>query len=477
MLCCGACDLKPIFHTMEFTLSETNRGKKSLLYEQNTYRVDRITQDDCISWRCTMKTCKGRLRTNSSMTEITSLIQDHNHDVDSKKIVRQQLRVAVKREAPDEFTSRPSKVIRRELHRFNDELLDTRDIKNVAQSLYRERRKTYPALPKDRAEVHEVLKNIDTQTKKGENFILENNQDTGIIILTCETNLKFLADSTEEIFVDGTFKSCPKYFFQLYSIHGMKNGHFIPLVFALLPGKTEEIYRLMWTSLINICSSKNLVIKVPVIHVDFEYAMYKILIEIFFDAKIKFCRFHLGQAWWRKIQSLGLSLEYKDNDSEIGKWLKSFFGLHFLEPADVEECFVEDLMTIAPQDERCVKFADYLVDNYLTAESKYPPSLWAETPSTNKRTTNSVESFHAHLNAQFYMSHPSIFIFMDVLQKLQSITYVKMRSCHQPRRPEKSEREKVEFSIAQFEKFEKGDLTRHGYLKSVGYRFGAKIDL
>jgi hypothetical protein len=45
---------------------------------------------------------------------------------------------------------------------------------------------------------------------------------------------------------------------------------------------------------------------------------------------IKECHFHLFQAWWRKIQSLGLATEYKSEESVIGKWLQVFFGLSFL---------------------------------------------------------------------------------------------------------------------------------------------------
>jgi hypothetical protein len=41
--------------------------------------------------------------------------------------------------------------------------------------------------------------------------------------------------------------------------------------------------------------------------------------------------------WCRKIQKTGLSTEYKDNESNTGKWLKSFFGLAFLDPSDVED--------------------------------------------------------------------------------------------------------------------------------------------
>jgi hypothetical protein len=37
------------------------------------------------------------------------------------------------------------------------------------------------------------------------------------------------------------------------------------------------------------------------------------------------------------MQNLGLSQDYKDSDSEIGKWLKQALA-HFLDPPEVEDC-------------------------------------------------------------------------------------------------------------------------------------------
>jgi hypothetical protein len=34
---------------------------------------------------------------------------------------------------------------------------------------------------------------------------------------------------------------------------------------------------------------------------------------------LKRCRFHLAQSWFRKIQKLGLSNDYKDKTSNNGK--------------------------------------------------------------------------------------------------------------------------------------------------------------
>jgi hypothetical protein len=48
----------------------------------------------------------------------------------------------------------------------------------------------------------------------------------------------------------------------------------------------------------------------------------------------------------------------------------------------------------------------YLVENYVTNDSKFPLSTWAD----EKRTNNAVDSYLAHLNEQFYSPHPTMII-------------------------------------------------------------------
>ena len=47
----------------------------------------------------------------------------------------------------------------------------------------------YPTLPKAREEVHEALQSIVTITSKDEQFVLENNTETAIVILSCSSKL------------------------------------------------------------------------------------------------------------------------------------------------------------------------------------------------------------------------------------------------------------------------------------------------
>ncbi|CAC5387124.1 unnamed protein product [Mytilus coruscus] len=125
---------------------------------------------------------------------------------------------------------------------MEESLLDRKDLKNVAMSLYIERRKNMPRLPKCRADIREALDAIDTTTNKSQTFTLVNDQRN---------------------------------------------------------------------------------------------------------------RFHLGQNWWRRIQTIGLSTEYKERSSEVGKWPNQLFGLAFLSPEEIEDCFVEDIMAVTPQNEKC----------------------------------------------------------------------------------------------------------------------------
>jgi len=73
----------------------------------------------------------------------------------------------------------------------------------------------------------------------------------------------------------------------------------------------------------------NVTLNLKRILVDFEVAIHSAIANVWPEIEIKGCRFHLGQSWWRKIQEIGLSAEYKDRSSEVGKFLKYFLVCNF----------------------------------------------------------------------------------------------------------------------------------------------------
>jgi len=57
-------------------------------------------------------------------------------------------------------------------------------------------------------------------------------------------------------------------------------------------------------------------------------------------------------------------------------WFHLIFGLSLLPYSEVDDCFVEDLMSIKPLSEKLIEFSDYLVDtSYISSSSTFPPSL------------------------------------------------------------------------------------------------------
>jgi hypothetical protein len=50
--------------------SETSKGNKSLLYDGFAFRIDRVLKSGDISWRCTVKNCKGRIKTDDHSSVI-----------------------------------------------------------------------------------------------------------------------------------------------------------------------------------------------------------------------------------------------------------------------------------------------------------------------------------------------------------------------------------------------------------------------
>ena len=86
-------------------------------------------------------------------------------------------------------------------------------------------------------------------------------------------------------------------------------------------------------------------------------------------------------------------------------------------------------------------------------------------------------TFHAHFNAQFYARHPNIFIFLDLLQQIQTSTYITIRSLDTPSLQRRMEVEKMIYSLEKYQDYLSGTTTRYTYISSLGYKFSARTDM
>lgn len=145
----------------------------------------------------------------------------------------------------------------------------------------------------------------------------------------------------------------------------------------MLKDKSEQTYTSTSNVLNTLCLKIDSNFKPNIIYIDFEKAIHNSITCIWPNISIRGCQFHLGQAWWRKIQSLGLASQYS-NDDLIRQYLTYIFGLSFLNPAEVEDMFSMGLAAIQPLDDKITQFSDYLVDTYISEDSIIPPHVWVE---------------------------------------------------------------------------------------------------
>lgn len=452
---------------MEFITSE--KLKTLLIVDSYKFNFQKLLKSDVQRWVCIDRNCKCALKISADRKFILEKLHEHNHEnVNEKVLNRQRVSNSLKRKAMTDISSRPAKLICQELKREDVHTLDTKDIGLIRRNMHRARLTKHPVLPKSMEETHDSVGQLDIRTNKDENFLLVNDKEANIIIFSTTSNLELLCKS-EKIFVDGTFKSCPKFFYQIFTLIGFINNVYIPLVFSLLPGKTKVMYTQLFEHIQYQC--RNLIGKQfsPIeILADFESAIHGAIEDMWPNTTRRGCRFHLGQSWWKRMQNVGLAKIYQEK-SEESDFLKCFFGLPFLHPDNVLDCFTDDFMSLQPDDNiKIVQFTDYVFENYISPEAPFPPEIWARYSSDLTRTTNACESYHAKLNSSFYTAHPNIYNFIDVLLEFQCNTYVKSRSSRV------CINVKETFVQKEMLKLNQNIISTFEFVKNVSYKFQPK---
>ena len=139
---------------------------------------------------------------------------------------------------------------------------------------------------------------------------------------------------------------------------------------------------------------------------------------------------------------------------------------------EVEDVFINELMTIQPTNSNVTKFTDYIVENYISSTSTFPPILWASNTISSERTTNACESFHASFSSNFYSSHPNVFVFLKAIIETQTSTYIAINSTEEDKYT--SNRAYLVKKVAiesLIEKYKSGKITSKEFLKSVSYYY------
>ncbi|KFD45438.1 hypothetical protein M513_13687 [Trichuris suis] len=58
--------------------------------------------------------------------------------------------------------------------------------------------------------------------------------------------------------MDGTFKTAPMVFYQIYTIHAPVGSRIFPLVYALMSGKSQALYKRLFEDLVDVAEEYEL---------------------------------------------------------------------------------------------------------------------------------------------------------------------------------------------------------------------------
>ncbi|CAF4933851.1 unnamed protein product, partial [Rotaria sp. Silwood1] len=258
------------------------------------------------------------------------------------------------------------------------------------------------------------------KTDRGDDFILY--EDNEMIIFTTKRNLSLLKECTHW-FVDGTFKVCPKQFYQLFTLHALLKSVVIPLVYGLLIGKSGDDYKQFFEKVLEQDDFQP-----ESILSDFESGTIKTIKELFPNTVHRGCLFHYGQCIWRHIQENGLSTKY-DDDENFTLNVRKLLSLPFVPASEVIEAF--ELIADEFDDE-----ADTLVEYYEKTwigekkkrgagrkKPKFNNELWnvyERVINDLPRSNNSVEAWHSAFANRVSMAHPSVAKLADKIRQEQS---------------------------------------------------------
>lgn len=373
------------------------------------YQHSKNKKGDRQYWRCTERDrCNARCTTNvfNPQEVLADGTNTHTHPEIQPEIRARETVQRIKRRAEENPNEPPSQVIAAEVEDENDDevLAYLPERQTLRRAVNRAQNRFRPNNPGDLSSLEIV--HPYTETKSHEKFLHYDSgpdSESRLLIFTTEKNLRKLCDSPM-IFSNGTFKTAPDMFTQMFTIHGIYREHLFPFVYALTINKNEGTYNLLYQELKKLASDYGLSLRPETMMCDFELANMNAVRAHFPGIDLRGCLFHFGQNVWRHAEDNGLKGPYK-NDEEIRKQIQYLLGLPFVPVEDIPEVFdsISDEVTSA-EVAAVYKTVEVTYVHGIVARGRrravpprYPPKIWCAHEAVlhdQHRTNNMVEGFH-----------------------------------------------------------------------------------
>lgn len=430
----------------------------------------------------------------------------HEHPPNQDEIKSKKIYAELKEEAAAQPEARPSALIREKLSTVESlvlPLLPERE--SMKRTLNKRRIRNFPKNPTHITALKDIPPQF-RQTNNGDNFIIFDSYDAEdndtsdeeddlefrdpnrIIVFGTNENLSLLSRS-RIIFLDGTFKTCPKIFTQIFTVHGTLNDVVLPLVYALLPNKTTESYQAVLRSISGKCLELGFpALRPQSVMSDFELGIINSVRQIFPRSIILLCFFHLKQSVWRHLQELGLQVAYNDPENrEVKVKYSEMLALAFVPVDDVPGLFAILKPTFP---ENMTELANYFDRTYVngsrqqvrrrwrTTPPRYAPVLWNhyDTVLTDgPRTNNATEGWHNRFQTLIGKNHPSLYYLLQQLRAEQADMEKQVIEIHAGRKVRKARERKYNLLnarlrtiVGRYEVY-KAENRQMDYLRGIGH--------
>ena len=227
------------------------------------------------------------------------------------------------------------------------------------------------------------------------------------VIFTSLLQLKIGAEC-DDYFIDGTFKACPKGWYQLLNIWAYKrnNNVYLPIANILLSQNSYELYDKVIKEFLTYSENFNIEInfKGKSIMLDFEHSLRNAIRNNLSEIKLVSCYFHYAKAIYKKCKDYHLFKKDKKNHALIVAFI---FKIYPYIPTKYREQYLYKVKNyIENLDKGFTKLYDYFIKNWKN--NKFFKFSEINDEQIVKRTNNVCESFHRHLNNTISHFHPKI---------------------------------------------------------------------
>jgi hypothetical protein len=424
---------------------KTEKDNNLLVLGGHRYYKDKSI-DEKVIWKCVyFSKFKCRARIHTIGATVVKTIETHHHGSAPGEIAKIEVINELKRKAKNSTESGHVLVANQSLNISSAVAVELPSVSALKCTIRRSRNLASEIPPAPINLRGFVIPDCFKVSNIGQPFLIYDNLDEENRMMVFGTGefLSYLEQSSAW-FADGTFRTAPKHFAQLFTIHFLKNFKAFPAVFGLLPNKKQETY----VKLLEVLKAKIPHLKPTSIMTDFEKASMNAFKLVFPEVQNHGCFFHFQQSFYRKLCELGLKTKY-DSGLEFCHKMKMIPALAFVPPMQVLSYFNELIDKVFPfvndtencdnpvnteeaEDQKAVgQLINYFEDTYLgriirnnkRRAALFPIDHWNCCEAVENgfsKTNNSVEGWHRSFAELVSSSHPIIYKFLTTLKTEQS---------------------------------------------------------